>query len=104
MIAPAHQHAEVWQDRIVQQQHIQCLNRRAQEQHEKRHHDEFGTMIGPYPRWFTFHQIDDAAHIIDQADLDRGHDKRHQRREIKKRPKPARERQKKRPQPFRWLV
>ena len=78
MRPPTDQRAEVRQDRIVQKHHIDRLHHGPQQQHGQRHEDQLGPMFRPHLRRIAAQQIDDAAHVVDQPNLDRGDKDRHQ--------------------------
>ena len=58
----------------MEQQHVQGLKRRAQEQDEGRHEQEFGPVAGQNRLGCGLAQkVHEAAHIGDEPDFDHGH-------------------------------
>ena len=79
MRAPADQGAQLRQDAVVQKRHVETLDQGPKQKDEGGGEDQLGAMGRQHlGRGARGQQVDDAAHVPDQPDLDRGDDDRHQ--------------------------
>ena len=70
--APADQRAELRQDAVVQERHVDALDQRAERQDEDGGGDQLPAVGGEDGRRLARrHHVDDAAHVPDQADFPR---------------------------------
>ncbi len=76
--SPADQSAEIRHNRIVQKQHIKPLKRRAEQQHKERNKNQLSAVGLPKQRRITAQQVHQTPHVVDQPDLNRRNDNRHE--------------------------